>query len=201
VWKIFPDKPTRGEFYVEGERYLRALNALRRSGARVVNLSIGGTAASETEALLFRRLAADGILPVAAMGNEFEEGNPVEYPAAYQGVLAVGAVDELGRRAAFSNTGRHIGLVAPGVNIVSTLPGKGSAYREETGYGVWDGTSMATPHVAAAAALVLAGHPKETASQARERLLRSATRLSGMGTKQRTTAYGAGLLNLRKALF
>ena len=79
------------------------------------------------------------------MGNEFEEGNPTEYPAAIPEVCAVGATDDRDRRAAFSNTGRHIDLVAPGVGILSTTPMfryDGDGERE---FDAWDGTSMATP--------------------------------------------------------
>ena len=200
VWKIFPDRPEAGDFYVDGERYLQALHAVIGAGVKVVNLSIGGTARSQTEALLFRRLRERGVTVVAAMGNEFAEGNPTEYPAAYPGVLAVGAVAENLRRSSFSNTGRHIGLVAPGSHILSTLPRKRSAYRDETGYAAWSGTSMATPHAAAAAALVLARFPGMTPAQVQERLRQSATRLPVMGKAAWTPVYGSGLLNLKNAL-
>jgi len=159
IWKIFPDQPERGDFYVDSERYLRALGELPDQEVAVVNLSIGGAAHSQAEALLFRRLIERGVTPVAAMGNEYEEGNPTSYPAAYDDVVSVGAVAENRRRSRFSSTGRHIDLVAPGSNILSTVPVKRSAYREETEYVTWSGTSMATPHVTAAAALVAAAHP------------------------------------------
>ena len=200
VWKIFPDEPVRGDFYVDGERYLQALNAVRRSGLNVMNLSIGGTASSRTETLLFRRLEADGVLSVAAMGNEFLDGNPKEYPAAYKGVLAVGAVNEKRERAWFSNTGRHIGLVAPGSNILSTAPTQPSPYLGETNYASWSGTSMATPHVTAAAALVGAQCGAANAREVRQQLIRTASRLPAMKNGRKTTAYGAGLLNLKQAL-
>lgn len=202
VWKIFGDEPDPrwGEYFVEGEAYLRALRAVAASGAKVVNLSIGGGQRSETEAILFRRLVERGIVVVAAMGNEFEDGNPVEYPGAYEGVLAVGAVDPTGRRASFSNTGRHIGLCAPGVGIWSTLPRKASKARREKGYAAWDGTSMATPHVTAAAADLFARHPDWTVARVVARLRAKATRLAEMGSKRFTTAHGAGLLNLRASL-
>ncbi len=185
---------------MDGERYLQALNAVRRSGLNVMNLSIGGTASSRTETLLFRRLEADGVLSVAAMGNEFLDGNPKEYPAAYKGVLAVGAVNEKRERAWFSNTGRHIGLVAPGSNILSTAPTQPSPYLGETNYASWSGTSMATPHVTAAAALVGAQCGAANAREVRQQLIRTASRLPAMKNGRKTTAYGAGLLNLKQAL-
>ncbi len=200
VWKVFPDGPQFGDFYVDGERYFRALNAAIAAGVRVINLSLGGTASSRTEALLFRRLARAGITVVAAMGNEYQEGNPTEYPAAYDGVLAVGSVAENRRRSPFSNTGRHIALVAPGSHILSTVPTRASRYREETDYTSWSGTSMATPHVAATAALIAARFPGKDARQITAHLRRTATRLPAMRGQRWTPDYGTGLLNLRKAL-
>jgi hypothetical protein len=201
VWKVFPDEPEQGDFYVDGERYLQALNAVRRSGARVLNLSLGGTQRSETEAILFRQLDAARIVVAAAMGNAGEEGNPTMYPAAYPGVLAVGAVAESLRRASFSNTGRHIGISAPGVNILSTLPTRPAPpYRSESEYASWSGTSMATPHVAGAAALVLARNTGWTAQQAKDRLRGTATKVAGMRGRPWTPSYGDGLLNVEAAL-
>lgn len=201
VWKVFPDEPEQGDFYVDGERYLQALNAVRRSGARVLNLSLGGTQRSETEAILFRQLAAAGVVVAAAMGNAGQEGNPTMYPAAYPGVLAVGAVAESLRRAPFSNSGRHIGISAPGVNILSTLPTRPAPpYRTETEYAAWSGTSMATPHVAGTAALVAARNPGWTADQVKERLRGTATKLAGMRGRPWSPAYGDGLVDVEAAL-
>ncbi|HMA82260.1 MAG TPA: S8 family serine peptidase, partial [Candidatus Binatia bacterium] len=203
IWKIFGDQPASdGEDYVDEVFYQRALNAARNASVRVVNLSIGGGARSRTEELLFRRLMQSGAVIVAAMGNEFEEGNPVEYPGAYPGVVAVGAIDEANRRAPFSNTGRHIDLSAPGVNILSTLPMKTSRARKkvDTKYNAWDGTSMATPHVTAAAALIIARHPDWTPVQVADHLRATAAKLPEMGGKDRTRELGAGLLNLKDGL-
>src|SRR6185436_17998477 len=99
------------------------------------------------------------------------KGNPIEFPGAYPGVIAVGAIGKTRRRASFSNTGAHISLVGPGIGIVSTLPMKASAARgaDETRYASWDGTSMATPHVTAVAALVVAANPTFTPAQVRQR--------------------------------
>ncbi|HEX7312631.1 MAG TPA: S8 family serine peptidase [Pyrinomonadaceae bacterium] len=204
VWKIFDDEPDPddGEYYVDDVMYQRALNAARNSGMRVVNLSIGGTFRNPTEEFLFRRLVDAGVTVVAAMGNEFQTGNPVEFPGAFPGVIAVGAVGRTSRRASFSNTGRHIAIVAPGVEILSTLPLKPSAARDagETKFAFWDGTSMATPHVAAAAALVLARFPNLTPRRVLERLTSTAIKVSAMGGKKFTNEYGHGLLDVRSAV-
>ncbi len=200
VWKVFPDEPYRGDFYVDGTSFLRALNDVATSGAKVLNLSLGGTASSQAEQLLFARLERFGVTVVAAMGNEFDEGNPVEYPGAYEGVFAVGAVAETETRSPFSNTGRHIGIAAPGSNILSTLPTTRSKYRPETDYAAWSGTSMATPHVAGAAGLLAAKHPSWGPSDVKEHLGNTAAKLADMGGSDFTQAYGSGLLDLATAL-
>jgi hypothetical protein len=196
VWKIFDDQPENGDFYVNGELYLRALGLLPDAGSTIVNLSIGGTGKSRTEQILFRRLRDRNIIPIAAMGNEYEQGNPTEYPAAYPGVIGVGAVSERLRRASFSNTGKHIWVVAPGGTIISTLPRLPSPYRPETQYATWSGTSMATPHVAGAVALYRAKHPNASADQVERRLKETAKKLDQMNKKKFTTALGHGLVYL-----
>ncbi len=200
IWKIFDDTPSHGDFYVNGENYLRALGLLADFGCKVVNLSIGGTQQSQAEALLFRRLRQRNILPIAAMGNEFDEGNPIEFPAAYPGVIGVGAVSSELRRASFSNTGAHIWLCAPGDNIVSTLPMLPSPFRDEFRYAPWSGTSMATPHVAAAAAMYWAKRPTATANQVEAALARGVKKLPQMKNAAFTRELGHGLLYLPKLL-
>lgn len=203
IWKIFGDEPARdGEYYVDEVMYQRALNAARNQNVQVINLSIGSEVYTQTEALLIQRLIANRCVVVAAMGNEYEEGNPVEYPANYEDVIAVGATNESNRRAPFSNTGNRIGLCAPGTNVLSTLPMTASSYRDadETEYAAWSGTSMAAPHVSAAAALLLAKRrdlaPKAVASK----LQATATKLGKVKGRRRSRQYGAGLLNLEAAL-
>jgi len=200
VWKVFSD-PAGARAYEEfdDEAYNRALGAVLDSPARIVNLSLGGTASSRTEAELLAALAAEGVLVIAAMGNAYEEGNPVEYPAAYADVLAVGAISEARRRAAFSCTGRHINLVAPGEHILSTLPRYGFAERA-TDYDAWDGTSMAAPHVAGVAALLKAQNPAKRGAWLGRRLQKTARRLPAMRRKKFSTAYGHGLVSVSRAL-
>jgi subtilisin family serine protease len=203
IWKIFGDKPDPddGEFYVDGEMYLQALNAVRTSGARVLNLSIGGPASSQTEQILFRRLEQSGVCVVAAMGNEFNEGNPTSFPAAYETVFAVGAVGSDLRRASFSNTGKHIAVASPGVDILSTLPMKKSPpHRDESKYASWSGTSMATPHVAGTAALYCAKVPAALPADVKKAVIKSCKRVPDMGSKKFTPEHGAGIINLEKLL-
>ena len=100
-------------------------------GAKVINLSIGGIETSVLERKALDYAAAHGVLVVAAAGNEFEAGNPVEYPAALLqpvgsrgrgGIgLSVAATTKNGSRASFSNTGSWISLAAPGENVLGAL--------------------------------------------------------------------------------
>ncbi len=186
--------PRDGEEF-DAAAYYRALRYVIGK-AQVLNLSLGGEK-DPAEIDILRDVIAAGVVVIAAMGNEYEEGNPTEYPAAMPEVCAVGATDALDKRAAFSNTGRHIDLVAPGVDILSTTP----TFRYDDGereYDAWDGTSMATPYVAGVAALVLAKFPGLTPAQVIKKLTSSADRVAG--AKKGSASYDAGRLNCEKAL-
>jgi subtilisin family serine protease len=157
-------------------------------GARVVNLSLGGPASGPTATAV--RYATDhDVLVVAAAGNARQSGNPVSYPAAYPDVTAVAASDSADRTATFSNTGPYVDVTAPGVGIVSTYP----AGR----YASLSGTSMATPVVAAAAAVVRAARPDLTARQVAALLEATATDLAAPG---RDDESGSGLVEPVTAL-
>jgi hypothetical protein len=200
VWKVFTDPARRGAAEkFDDEGYLRSLGEVLDSPAKIVNLSLGGTASSRTEQDLMAALVSEGTLVVAAMGNAYQEGNPTEYPAAYPDVLAVGAIGENRRRVSFSSTGRHIGLVAPGNNILSTVPTYPYAGRE-TDYEAWPGTSMAAPHVAGCAALVKASNAGRDGRWIAARLKRGAVKLPAMNGQAFTGAYGHGLVHLVRAL-
>ncbi len=183
-------------------------------GARVINLSVGGTETSETEKRGIEYAAAHGVLLVAAAGNEFEQGNPVEYPAALlqpvgsQGRggigLAVGASNRSGGRASFSNVGSQISLTAPGEGVLSalssaapatdylrfSLPGSTAGL-----YGFGSGTSFAAPEVAGAAALVMAANPLLHATEVADVLKQAA---SGRGSW--TPELGFGVLDTGAAV-
>lgn len=137
--------------------YFQALQKAVDSKAVVVNLSLGGSDEDPLETVLIRRAIRNGKTVIAAMGNDFELGNPIYYPASIEGVIAVGAVDAALARGSFSNTGPHITLVAPGVKILSTAPTAPSdLFGKQTLLGELDGTSMAAPFVTGVAALLAA---------------------------------------------
>lgn len=152
-------------------------------GAKVINLSLGGTYDDQTLRNAIQQATQKGIVVVAAAGND---GNSQQnYPACDPGVLAVGATDSSGGRAQYSNYGSWVPIAAPGSNILSTY--------KDGGYETMDGTSMASPHVAAAAALVLSEHPSWTPDQVRQALVGSGDATSGFGN-------GTVELNVAKAL-
>ncbi|MFP5218164.1 MAG: S8 family serine peptidase [Actinomycetes bacterium] len=157
-------------------------------GATVVNLSLGTPYYDSVLETAVQYALGRGVPVVAAMGNEAQSGNPVLYPAAFSGVIAVGAVDSALALAPFSSTGAHIGLVAPGVNVLSTVPG---------GHGEMSGTSMATPFVAAATALVRAVDGTQAPATVRQRLMSTARDLGVAGFD---ASYGAGLVDLGAAV-
>ncbi|NWJ73942.1 type VII secretion-associated serine protease mycosin [Pseudonocardia sp. ICBG1122] len=132
-------------------------------GARVINVSASTDVNDpQLEAAVRDAVARDAVV-VASAANGARSGDAVTYPASYPEVLAVGAVDAAGRHAEFSETGPYLGLVAPGVDVVSIGPG---------GAGQWrgSGTSYAAPFVAGSAALVRAYHPELDATQVKHRL-------------------------------
>lgn len=121
-------------------------------GADIINLSLGSPDTSIALRLAVRRAVdIEGIVVVAASGNEYEEGNPVSYPAAYREVIAVGATDEEGNHAPFSSSGNHLDVAAPGIEILAaTWTGSGAEYAYYTG------TSMSAPIVSGVVGLMLA---------------------------------------------
>ncbi len=134
---------------------------------RVTNNSYGGGEYSQAEADAIAAIATSGILFVASAGNESQDNNTLpSYPASYDlpNIISVAATDRQDRFASFSNKGsRSVHLGAPGVSILSTTPGNT--------YSFFNGTSMASPHVAGAAALVFAAHSDFSVRRARAALL------------------------------
>ncbi|WKZ56762.1 MAG: S8 family peptidase [Bdellovibrionota bacterium] len=147
----------------------------RGVNVRVANNSWGGGGYS---AALYNAIAAAqgaGVIFVAAAGNEANDNDvSPSYPASYEldNVVSVAALDSSGNLAGFSNFGAlGVDIAAPGVGILSTVPG---------GYQNLSGTSMATPHVAGALALLLAYQPTLSAAQAINRLYDSGVGLSSL---------------------
>jgi serine protease len=153
-------------------------------GVTAINLSLGGTAADPALAAAIRYAQSKDVVVVAAAGNDRGIGNPVFYPAAYPGVVAVAATDSTNTAASFSETGPYVAIAAPGVSITSTY--LGSQYVSASG------TSMASPFVAATVALVRAAAPTLSATAAIADIVGTADDLGAPG---RDDMYGAGLVD------
>ena len=151
-------------------------------GARVVNLSLGGTIPSEGMLDAITYADANGVLVVAAGGNGGAGANEPIYPAAYEPAVAVAAVDANRVRASFSSSGTYIDVAAPGVGVVSTYNSAVNAYASSSG------TSMAAPYASAAAALVVAANPAADAPRTRAHCSSRVRTTSGRPARIRSTA-------------
>ncbi|WAL67840.1 type VII secretion-associated serine protease mycosin [Amycolatopsis cynarae] len=160
-------------------------------GARVLNLSLAGLADYSPIRDAVAYAVARDVVVVAAAGNAQQDASTElpSYPAAYPGVLGVGAVDINGARASTSQIGPYVGLVAPGAGVLAATRVGGHAYV--------DGSSFATPFVAGTAALVRAAWPQLSAREVIRRLEATASPARG---GQDSDAYGAGLVNPYRAV-
>lgn len=160
-------------------------------GARIINLSLGGTEFSQTLLDAVEYAWSKGALLVAAAGN-WASSAPF-YPAAFEHVMAVAATDANDNRWTSSNYGSYISVSAPGVNVYSTNWNKTSG----TGYGYRSGTSMAAPHVSGVAALLLAQNPARSNVQLWSIIEGSADDLGAAGWD---AYYGHGRVNAYRAV-
>ena len=150
-------------------------------GARVINMSLGVLPTPAMRDAVAYAHSHD-VLVVAAVGNSGDAPNPWPAPANLPHVLAVGATDRGGERAAYSSTGPHDLVMAPGDSVPTTAKGGG--------YGEGGYTSIAAPQVAGVAALVRSLRPDLTADQVRDLIERTATALPGQPRWSETSGYG-----------
>ncbi|MBM3268446.1 MAG: peptidase S8 [Candidatus Sericytochromatia bacterium] len=168
-------------------------------GAKVINLSLGGAGESQVLGEAVAYALKKGASVVAAMGNDGT--NEKSYPAAYPGVVAVGATDKADKIASFSQWGDWISVSAPGVAVYSTFPTYKVAmndYGFPMNYASLDGTSMATPAVAGAVAVLRAKFAALDPAQVRARLQATTDKVAGQGDFDQK--YGYGRINVLKSL-
>ncbi len=194
--RILPVRITAQDIAENGQSLRIDLSALARgiryavdAGASVMNLSVSGYADFPALRSAVAYAVARDVVVVAAVGNGQQEGagELPSFPAAYDGVLGVGAIDIDGARTSTSQVGPYVDLVAPGAGVLTTTRVAGHAYV--------NGTSYAAPFVAATAALVRSARPELSAREVARRLL--ATASPARGDRH---AYGAGVVNPYRAV-
>lgn len=155
------------------------------NGAKVINMSLGGSVSDPSLETAVTNANTSGVFVAAAAGNGGRRG-AANYPAAYASAVAVAATDSFDVIASFSTQGNYVDLAAPGVSVNSTtFDGK---------YASNSGTSMATPHVAGAAALLMGLNKNNAAARA----ALESTALD-LGTQGHDKAYGWGRINVAAA--
>ena len=155
--------------------------------ANVVSMSLGGGGFSQTAEDAYKRmLNEENVLLVAAAGNDGDSG--YSYPASYDSVMSVAAVDSNENIAYFSQFNDQVDIAAPGVGVKSTYPGESYAYMS--------GTSMATAHVSGVAALVWSLNTTKSAKEVWSALTQSA---KDKGAQGRDDYYGHGIVQAAAA--
>lgn len=154
-------------------------------GAHIISMSLGGASGSATLKNAVDHAWNNGVVVVAAAGND--NGGSVNYPAAYESVIAVSALDQDLTIASYSSVGPQVEITAPGSNVLSTYNSNDNSYSSLSG------TSMAAPHVAGALALAFSAAPDTTGAQMRQALADTAEDLGAAG---RDNLYGHGLARI-----
>jgi len=164
-----------------------AINYAADHGAKVINMSLGGTSYSSTLQNAVNYAWSKGLVIVAAAGNN--SSSTAFYPAALNNVIAVSATDSNDNLLGFSNFGNWITVGAPGTYIYTTTNGGG--------YGNWQGTSFASPQVAALAALLFAKNPSLTNQQVLDLIKNNSDDIGAAGFD---VNFGWGRINAFRAV-
>jgi len=147
---------------------IQAIEGCMESGSKIISMSLGGGPNSDIFREIYKEAYDEGILIFGAAGNQGSTDH--DYPASFPHVVSVGAVNQNGKRAPFSNFNDQVELMAPGVEVLSTYP--------NDSYFTLSGTSMATPYVAGVAALVWGYFPECSNHQIRNVLALTAKTMS-----------------------
>ena len=173
------------------------------NGAKVINMSLGGAFPSRVLKKAVEYAHKKGVVVVCAAGNE---SRGVGYPAAYPGAIAVSATQEDEATTFYSNYGKEVDIAGPGGNTRGATGEKGGVLQntiavgnpEKSGYYAFMGTSMASPHVAGVAALVVG--EGVTNPDMVEKILKDSARKPKGSQKYTTDRYGAGIVDAPAAV-
>jgi len=159
------------------------------NGANIISLSLGSRSAETLEEEAVNYAYSKGCVIVAAAGNE--DYSSLSYPARFVNAIGVGAIDSNDSRASFSNHGKGLDMVAPGVDVISTIPGGTYGY---------SGTSMATPYVSGVSALILSLNKELTPFDVRRILVSSCEDINYSSYEGYDEYLGYGKINAYKAV-
>ena len=125
IVKVFGNERQANCAWTYSSTLINAVNRCQQAGAKVINMSLGGSGYSRGEDLAFRSLEKAGVLSIAAAGNHGVATTPTDayhYPASYDSVVQVAAIDDRRRLAGFSAKNDQTEIAAPGVAVLSTYP-------------------------------------------------------------------------------
>jgi hypothetical protein len=177
------DASSTSDIFTLAQAILAAVDA----GAEIINISLGSYATSSLLTAAVEYAGQHGVVIVASAGND--QAAQLTWPAAYAGVVSVGAVDALEQQVTFSNSGEQLDLTAPGYGVQTAwLDGQRVSF---------DGTSASAPIVAGAIAALMSANPGLTAAQA---VLVLEQYASDGGAPGRDPDYGSGVINLGWAM-
>lgn len=184
--KIMPIKvmDSTGNMYKSSE--ITAITYASENGANVINISLGSKDYTDAERQAIADAKNKGIIVCAAAGNA--NSGVTEYPAGYDETISVAAIDQTLSKAYYSNYGAKIDFTAPGSAIYS------AEYDNDTGYLYMSGTSMASPHIAAAVGMIKSVNNQYTFDQVYKILQTYSTDL---GTAGKDIYYGWGYINFK----
>lgn len=206
VAEVIPVQIADRDGYSTDATMMRGIRWAVRNGAKVINISAGGTGSARSFQAVIDWAFRSGALVVASVGNDGQAFDQINYPAGYAHVLGVAAqctgtpdpdCPTPTGLATFSDRNSSVDVVAPGVDILSSAPRRITEGAITPGYVVKTGTSMAAPYVTGLAALIFAANPGATPYQVMQQILNTAT---DGGPPGRDLAYGDGFVNARAAV-
>lgn len=204
--EVIPVQIADRDGYSTDATMMRGIRWSVRNGAKVINISAGGAGSARSFQAVIDWAFRSGALVVASVGNDGQSYSALNYPAAYAHVLGVAAqctgtpdpdCPTPTGLARFSDRNSSVDVVAPGVDILSSVPRRITDGAIAPGYATKTGTSMAAPYVAGLAALVFAANPGATPYQVMRQIMNTAT---DGGPPGRDLSYGDGFINARASV-